>query len=165
LGGHSLAAIPPLGWLVVPVLPVTVALYFILSARASERAPMSAVVGQSMLAAGLVSVLLSPAVPGGFGALGTVPAVPFGLLVLTGVSSFFLGPVLYFVAIEKVGLIIPPMLMTGIPVFTLLLSAVLLGIALPLVAVLGVPVAVAGGVLALQGENRSAAAAPARPAP
>jgi len=45
------------------------------------------------------------------------------------------------------------MLMTAIPVFTLLLSAGLLGIGLPLVGVLGIPVAVAGGLLALRGES------------
>jgi len=43
--------------------------------------------------------------------------------------------------------------MTGIPVFTLLLSAGVLGIALPFIGVLGIPVAVAGGILALWGES------------
>jgi drug/metabolite transporter (DMT)-like permease len=161
VGGRSLAAIPPAGWLVVPAVPLTVAFYFILSARAAEAVPMSAVVGQSMLTAGLVTAALAPLVPGGWGGLVTVPLRPLLLLALCGVSSFFVAPAVYFLAIEKVGLILPPMLMTGIPVFTLLLSATLLGIAPPWVAVLGVPLAVVGGVLALRGEQAQPRPSPA----
>ncbi len=49
-------------------------------------------------------------------------------------------------------MVIPPMLMTGIPVFTLLLSATVLQIPVPLVAALGVPIAVGGAILTLRGE-------------
>ncbi len=153
VGGRSLAAIPPLGWLVVPAVPLTVAFYFLLSARARTTAPLAAVVSQSMLAAGVVALPLSFLLPGGAAALATVPPVPFLLLVVTGLTSFFLAPVLYFEAIERAGLILPPMLMTGIPVFTLVLSAAFLGLLPTAVALLGIPIAVVGGTLALAGET------------
>jgi len=153
VGGQSLASVAGWGWLCVPGVPITVAAYFLLCARANRTQPASAVVGQSMLAAGVVFLLTAPLFPGGWGGLGEVSPIPFVLLVLCGITSFFLADVLYFRAIEQVGLAIPPMLMTGIPVFTLLLSAGVLGIALPLIGVLGIPVAVVGAVLALRGES------------
>jgi hypothetical protein len=52
------------------------------------------------------------------------------------------------------------MLMTGIPVFTLLLSATVLGIAPALLGVLGVPIAALGGVLALTAGSRGDRRAP-----
>lgn len=152
VGGQSLSAIPPAGYLVVPAVPLSVALYFLLTARANERAPASAVVGQSMLASALVLAVLAPAVPGSW--VGLVRIVPGAWVVLgvVGLTSFFAAPVLYFAAIHRAGLVLPPMLMTGIPVFTLLLSAVVLHLGLPLVAVLGIPVAVVGALLALRTE-------------
>jgi hypothetical protein len=47
------------------------------------------------------------------------------------------------------------MLMTAIPVFTLLLAASVLHLGVPLVAVLGLPVVVIGGVLAIRGISTS----------
>jgi drug/metabolite transporter (DMT)-like permease len=151
-GGQSLSAIPLAGWLVVPAVPLTVAFYFLLAARANERSPPSVVVGQSMLGAGLVTALLAPAIPGAWAGLASVGPGSMVVLLALGLTSFFLAPVLYFIAIHRAGLVIPPMLMTGIPVFTLLLSAVVLRLGLPLIAVLGIPVAVVGALLTLRGE-------------
>ncbi len=153
VGGQRLAAIPPLGWLVVPAIPITVAFYFLLTARANETMPRAAVVGQSMLGSALVLAALSPLIPGGAGTLLAVPPRALLLLVATGLTSFFVAPVLYFRAIGRAGLVIPPMLMTGIPVFTLLLSAVFLGIAPPLIGVLGIPIAVVGALVILRAES------------
>ena len=161
-GGHSLSAIPLAGWLVVPAVPLTVAFYFVLSARANASRPLHAVVAQSMLAAGVLGVVIAPLIPGGWAGLGDVAAVPMLLLLVTGLSSFFVAPLLYFVAIQRGGMILPPMLMTGIPVFTMILSAAFLGIAPAEIAILGVPVAVVGAVLALGGEHaHPSATAPA----
>ena len=154
-GGRRLEAIPPLGWLVVPAVPVLVAVFFLLTARANERVPANAVLAQSMLGAAVGMVLLAPLLPGGWGGLVRVPPVPLALLAACGVSSFFLADALYFEAIARVGLAIPPMLMTGIPVFTLLLSATLLGIGLPLLGLLGIPIAVVGALLTLSGGPRA----------
>jgi len=155
VGGQSLGAVHGWGWLAVPGVPLFVAAYFLLTARANRTAPASAVVGQSMLAAGVVFLLTAPLFPGGWSGLVSVAPVPALLLVVCGITSFFVAPVLYFLALGEVGLVIPPMLMTAIPVFTLLLSAGVLGIALPLIGVLGIPVAVVGGVLALRAESAS----------
>jgi drug/metabolite transporter (DMT)-like permease len=106
-----------------------------------------------MVAAAGLFVLAAPLFPGGWGGLVSIAPIPLLLLALCGVTSFFLAPALYFHALSEVGLVIPPMLMTAIPVFTLLLSAGVLGIALPIIGVLGIPVAVVGGILALWGES------------
>lgn len=153
VGGQSLSAIHGWGWLAVPGVPFTVAFYFLLTARANRTLPSSAVVGQSMLAAGGLVVLVAPVFPGSWPGLVTVAPEPLALLAMCGLTSFFLAPALYFRALDEVGLVIPPMLMTAIPVFTLLLSAEVLHIALPLIGVLGIPVAVVGAVLALRGES------------
>lgn len=159
-GGKSLEAVPPLGWLAVPAVPLTVAFYFVLSARAGARDGRFAVVAQSMVSAGLVTVVLAPLLPGGAPGLFEIGAVPLLLLAVNGVVSFFLAPLLYFRAIAMVGFVVPPMLMTGIPVFTLLLSALFLGVAPTLVALLGIPLAVVGGVVTLESERRTAAPTP-----
>lgn len=164
VGGQSLSAVHGWGWLVVPGVPLTVAAYFLLTARANRTMAPSAVVGQSMLAAGVLFLMAAPLFPGGWGGLVSVAPVPALLLVLCGLTSFFLAPALYFLALSDVGLVIPPMLMTAIPVFTLLLSTSVLGIALPLVGVLGIPVAVVGAVLALRGESAAVDEPPPEPA-
>lgn len=153
IGGRSLATVHGWGWLAVPGVPIFVAAYFLLTARANRTMAPSAVVAQSMVAAGVLFVIAAPLFPGGWAGLVSVAPVPALLLALCGITSFFLAPALYFLALNEVGLVIPPMLMTAIPVFTLLLSAGVLGIALPLIGVLGIPVAVAGGILALRGES------------
>ncbi|HTS33252.1 MAG TPA: DMT family transporter [Thermoplasmata archaeon] len=163
VGGQSLGRVEGWAWLVVPAVPLTVALYFLLSAQENERTSELAVVGQSMAAAALLTVVLSPLIPGGFGTLATVTPEALVLLALCGVTSFFLAPLLYFRAIAEAGIVIPPMMMTGIPVFTLLLSAFVLGLGLPLVAVLGIPIAVAGALLTLQGESSPGAPPPRAP--
>jgi len=157
VGGQSLSAVHGWGWLVVPGVPIFVATYFLWTARANRTLPPSAVVGQSMLASGLFFLVTAPLFPGSWGGFLHVAPVPFLLLALCGLTSFFLAPALYFLALSEVGLVLPPMLMTGIPVFTLLLSASILGIALPLVGVLGIPVAVVGAILALRGESETPA--------
>ncbi len=155
-GGRALGAVHDAAWLTVVGVPASVALYFVLSARAAVAAPADAVVGQSMLAAAVGCLVLAPLLPGGLPAILRVGAVPLGLLAATGVTSFFLAPVLYFRAIGRAGLLLPPMLMTGIPVFTLFLSAAFLGISPPPLGLLGVPVAVGGGILALAAGTRRA---------
>ncbi|HXQ48492.1 MAG TPA: DMT family transporter [Thermoplasmata archaeon] len=152
-GGQTLNAVTGAGWLVVPAIPVTVAVYFLLCARENERTPPLAVVSQSMFGAGVLAVFLSVFLPGGAGGLVSVSLPALGILTIVGVTSFALAPVLYFRAIADVGMVIPPMLMTGIPVFTLVLSATVLQIAVPLIAALGIPIAVGGALLTLRGES------------
>lgn len=159
VGGGPLEAVPPFGWLALLAVPLTVAFYFVLSARDGDRAGRTAVVGQSMLGAALGCVLLAPLLPGGWTGLLRVAPEPLLLLLLNGVVSFFVAPLCYFRAIARVGLVLPPMLMTGIPVFTLLLSALVLRLAPAPVALLGVPIAVLGGLVALRSERAGAGGA------
>jgi drug/metabolite transporter (DMT)-like permease len=149
VGGHRLASVPAVAWPVVAAAPIFVAFYFVVSARARSPAPVQVRVAQSLVAVAAASALLSPLLPGGASGLLTVPPRALALLLVNGVLSFFVAYWLYFRAIESVGLVLPPMMMTGIPVFTLLLSAAVLGLVPAPLALLGVPVAAVGGLLAL----------------
>jgi drug/metabolite transporter (DMT)-like permease len=151
VGGHGLHAVRGLGWAILVFLPVGVAFFFVLAARAAARTPVMAVVAQVMVVATLGSFALSVALPGGPAGLVVIRAWPLALLLVNGLGSFFAGQLLYLRSIERAGLVFPPMLMTGIPVFTLLLSSAFLGLAPTLLALLGVPIAAVGGVLALGG--------------
>ena len=148
-GGRGLVAVHDLGWLALVAVPLCVAFFFTLSARAGTVVPVSVVVAQSMVAVVGLAALVAPVLPGGLAALAGVGARPLALLLVNGLLSFFLAPLLYFRSLERAGLVFPPMLMTGIPVFTLLLSAAVLGLAPAPLGLLGVPLAALGGVVAL----------------
>jgi drug/metabolite transporter (DMT)-like permease len=153
IGGTALHALPLVALPLAVIVPASVALYFLASARANRRLPSSAVVGQATLGGGLIGVGLSPLFPGGFAGLAIPSVEALLLLVALGVTSFYIGPVLYFWAIERAGMILPALLMSTIPVFTLLL-AVLIDRSLPAwLATAGVPIAVLGAILALRGEH------------
>ena len=158
-GGQGLSAVHDVGWAVVVAVPLFVAFFFVLSARSGEDAPVSVVVAQSMLGVAAATVVIAPLLPGGFAALVQVGAYPLVLLLLNGLLSFFLAPLLYFRSLERAGLVFPPLLMTGIPVFTLLLSASVLGLAPPWLGLLGVPIAVVGATVALTAGAREPAPA------
>ena len=153
VGGHGLTALSGWGYVVLVAIPVSVALYFLTCARENERSPPSAVVGQSMLAAAVIGLAISPWLPGGVPALAVEDPVALTILLVTGLTSFFLAPALYFDAIRRAGYVVPPMLMTGIPVFAGILGWLVLGIAIPIIGIVGIPVAVVGALLALRGET------------
>jgi len=159
-GGHGIAAVHDLGWLVVVALPIVVAFYFVVAARAGATVPIAVVVAQSTVGAAIVTALALPVLPGGWSAVLGIAPWPLALLLVNGLVSFFVAPMLYFVAIGRGGFVLPPMMMTGIPVFTLLLSAVVLGLAPAELAVLGVPVAAVGGIVALASGRRADARPP-----
>jgi drug/metabolite transporter (DMT)-like permease len=162
VGNHGLTAVHDWGYVVLFAVPLTVAFFFLSAAKENERTPPSAVVGQSMLAAAAISLVLSPLLPGGISGVVTVAPGPLLILVVAGLTSFFVAPALYFESLRKAGLVVPPMMMTGIPVFAAILSWGILGIAIPLIGIVGIPVAVAGAIVALRGET---ARAPADAAP
>ncbi len=139
-------------YVLLVAIPVSVALYFLATARENERTDPNAVVAQSMLAAGLIGVPIAALLPGGVAALGHVAAGPVLILAATGLSSFFIAPAMYFESIRRAGLVVPPMMMTGIPVFAALLGWGILGIAIPTLGIIGIPVAVGGALVALRGE-------------
>ncbi len=153
VGTGRLVAVHAWDDVLLVAIPVSVAVYFLLSARANEHAPASAVVGQTVLGAGVVGLVLAGLLPGGYAGLVGVAPGPLLLLIVTGVTSFFLAYAMYFASFEHAGYVVPPMMMTGIPVFAALLGWGVLGIAIPLLGVIGIPVAVAGSLVALRGEQ------------
>ena len=157
-GSGGVDAVRGWGYVLVITIPLTVAGYFLGSAREGERTPLTAVVAQSMLAAGLVGVVLSPLLPGGVAGLALTDPVALVLLLATGLTSFFVAPLLYFDAIRRAGYVVPPLLMTGIPVFAAILSWGILSIPIPTLGLVGIPAAVAGAILALRGETSTAIA-------
>lgn len=165
VGGSHFTSIPLVAWPALFSLPVTVAFYFVLSAKGRSPTPVQVRAAQSILLGAVGVVALSPLLPGGPLSLLRLPPSALFLLAANGVVSFFVAYWLYLRAIGAVGLVLPPMLMTGIPVFTLLLSAVVLGIAPSPLALLGVPIAVAGGLVALRAESPVPAPPPATASP
>jgi drug/metabolite transporter (DMT)-like permease len=159
VGGHRLAAVHGAGWLAVVGVPVAVGLYFLLSARASDVLPSATVVGQSIVGAAIGAAVLAPLVPGGWGGLVVHDPRDLVLLVANGLICFFVAPVLYFASLRREGVVVPPMLMTGIPIFTLVFAVVLLGESAPRLALLGIPIAVLGAIVVL----RTVAASPPSP--
>ena len=153
VGGQGTQAIVGVGWLVAPAVPLTVALYFLLSARASLSVPSSAVIAQAMLAGTLGTILLSPLLPGGLGGLLVGSWHDAVFLVALGVTSFFLAQVFYFKAIELAGIFLPTLLMATIPVFTLIVAVTILGESATWIALAGIPIAVGGGLLAMRGSH------------
>ena len=152
VGGSARA---PVG-LALPValtVPILIALYFLFMARACRTAPTDAVGGQATVAAGAVVVGLSPLLPGGLP--GLLPPSPLaGAAALgIGITAFFLGPALYFLAIGRAGIVLPAVLMATIPLFTLGFAWGVLGTVPPPLALAGAPVAVAGAFVALHGEH------------
>jgi drug/metabolite transporter (DMT)-like permease len=162
VGGHGLVALSGWGVPVVVAIPVTVAFYFLACARENERSPPSAVVAQSMVGATIAGLAICPVLPGGVSGLGVAAPEALVLLAACGLTSFFVAPALYFESIRRVGYVVPPMMMTGIPVFAAILGWLVLGIPIPFVGAVGIPVAVAGALLALRGET--ATPAPGAPA-
>ncbi len=152
-GGAAVVALSGWAWVAAPGVPILVALYFLYTARANRTVPMATLVGQTTLVAALFGVALSPLLPGGPAGLLPRSATDLGILAALGLTSFFLAPYLYFRAIEAAGIVLPALLMTGIPLFTLALEVAVFRSAPPLLALLGIPIALGGSVLAVRGPH------------
>jgi drug/metabolite transporter (DMT)-like permease len=152
VANQGLTTVHASAYVLLIAIPVSVALYFLMTARENERNPPSAVVAQSMLAAGILAVPIAAVLPGGFDGIVRVSAIPVAILAATGLTSFFIASWMYFESIRAAGFVVPPMMMTGIPVFAALFGWALLGIAIPALGIIGIPIAVGGALLALRGE-------------
>jgi drug/metabolite transporter (DMT)-like permease len=122
-------------------------------ARANRQEPAPAVVAHATLVAAALSLLAAPILPGDGSNFLRVGPLAWASLAAIGLTAFWLGPALYFGAIERAGLLLPAVLMAAIPVFTLLLAWAVLASAPPAVGLLGIPIAVVGALLALRGEH------------
>jgi drug/metabolite transporter (DMT)-like permease len=162
VSGGSTAAFHGVTLLVAPLVPLSVGGFYILSAREGQRRPSSALVAQSTIAGGFVCVVLAGLLPGGWHGLLLTGSVPVLLMIGVGATTFFIAPVLYFRAVGRSGIVLPALFQVMIPIFALLLSAVLLHkIPAPL-GLLGIPIAVIGGLFAYRGAQTPAP--PATPA-
>ncbi|HEV8050761.1 MAG TPA: DMT family transporter [Thermoplasmata archaeon] len=139
--------------LVAVLVPFVIAFYFLSAAQENRRTPSSAVVGHATIFAAVGSAAIAGLLPGGFGGLLFPSTWAAVLLAVLGLTSFFVAPACYFWAIEQAGIVLPAILMASIPVFTLFVSAALFHAVPPLLGLAGVPLAVVGAVLALQGAH------------
>jgi drug/metabolite transporter (DMT)-like permease len=155
-------AAPFQGWAlaIAPLVPLTVGAFYILSAKEGQRRPSSALVGQSTLTGGLVCLLLAGLLPGGWHGLWLTTPLPILLIVVLGATSFFIAPALYFRAVARSGIVLPALFQVMIPIFALLLSAVLLRETPTPLGLAGIPVAVVGGLFAYRGAQAPAPVAP-----
>lgn len=162
VAGSAVGAVEGSGWLVVGLLPEVIALYFLWLARLGRTTGTDPLLAHATLSAAAVTLVAALLVP----AQGLLRLDPteIALLAANGLLAFFLGPWLYFRAIRLVGLILPAVLMSTIPVFTLALGFLLDRAVPPALGLAGVPLAVLGAFLAMQGE-RSAVLPDAGPGP
>ncbi|MHB1434567.1 MAG: DMT family transporter [Thermoplasmata archaeon] len=164
VGGSALLSPRGLGLLVAPAVPLAVALYFLVTARANRRAAPVAVVAHTMVGGAVLVGAATLLWPGGLPGLRAVTPTDLALLAVTGLTTFWIAPYLYFRAIQRVGLVLPALLMVGIPIVTLALTAGVLHRFPPVLALIGVPVAIVGAALAVAVEQGPArAGAPPEP--
>lgn len=154
-GGHA-TGFHGISLAIAPLVPISVGLFYTLSAREGQRRPSSALVGQSTLAGGFVFLVIAGLLPGGYRGLLLSAPVPVVLLIGVAATSFFIAPALYFRAVARSGIVLPALFQVMIPIFALLLSAVLLHRIPATVGLLGVPIAVIGGFLAYRGAQTPA---------
>lgn len=131
-------------------LPFLIAVYFVWVNQASKRAPAGEVLGAASLMAFVVGSLGGVLVFGP--AWATYSPVTFDqvvIMVVVGLTSFYLGPFAYFWAAGRTTIVLPAVLQALIPVFTLMMIALLALQRFSWVAWIGVPLAFLGSVVAV----------------
>jgi drug/metabolite transporter (DMT)-like permease len=151
VSGGSAAAFHGVALAIAPLVPLSVGAFYILSAREGQQRPSSALVGQSTIAGGFVCLLLAGLLPGGWHGLLLTGTVPVVLMFSVAATTFFIAPVLYFRAVGRSGIVLAAVFQVMIPVFALLLSAVLLHKIPGALGLAGIPIAVIGGFFAFRG--------------
>lgn len=149
LAGGSSGPLSLTSGLVLVPLPLLIAVYFVAVNQECKRTPSGEVLG----AAGLMAFALG-VVPGLFLLGPSAWTVPLSLLqvlvlVVIGLTSFFLAPWAYFWAAGRTTIVIPAVLQALIPVFTVILVGLLGLESVPELAWVGIPMAFGGSVLAL----------------
>lgn len=149
VGGGAVSGLRPEGMLLLLPLPVFVGVYFASVARRAEKEPMPRLVAQASATAALLGLPVGFLLGGAWFSASGLTAGSLGVLAVMGLTSFFVAPWAYFYAASRLSLVVPAVLQALIPVFTLLLVlAFALGPVGPY-AWVGVPLAFAGGVLAV----------------
>lgn len=158
LGGGGLGEWSGLTWLVLLPLPLLVGAYFLLVAHAVRKVPIGDLVASaSLLAFGGSAVgALALFGPGVFP--GPLHLTDLAILVLVGVTTFFVAPWAFFEASNRLTVTVPAVVNATIPIFTMLLVVAFLGAKLTWLSGLGVPLAFLGSYVALRGPPSPAAA-------
>jgi drug/metabolite transporter (DMT)-like permease len=130
-------------------LPIVLAGFFLSAAEENLRQPISTVAGGAALGSGVGGLLIAPLLPGGWHGL-VIGPYPLALLAGCGIVTFFVAPDLYFRAIRRAGLLLPALLMTGIPVFTLGFTVAVTHVLPPPLGLAGIPIAAFGGLIAVR---------------
>jgi inner membrane transporter RhtA len=156
LAGGSAAGFHGWSLVIAPLVPLSVGGFYTLSAREGQHRPSSAVVGEATLAGGVVCLVLAGFLPGGWHGLLLAGPTPILLMVGVAATSFFIAPAVYFRAVARSGIVLPALFQVMIPIFALLLSAVLLHKVPAPLGLLGVPLAVLGGFFAYRGAQAPA---------
>lgn len=149
LAGGSAEALTALSALLLVPLPFLVSFYFLLMVKAAATEPMASVVSSGSILAFLIGAVGVLALQGPAGLGVGLSAEDLGLIALLGLTSFFLAPWAFFWAAEKLSIVIPAVLQAAIPLFTLILVVLALHYSAPLLAIIGIPVAMVGSYLAV----------------
>lgn len=164
VGGGSTEPLTQLGALSLLPLPFLVAVLFVWVNQAARKVPAGDVLGAAVLLAGVMGALVSFLLYGASWVLTPITPVDGLLLLVMGITSFYLAPWAYFWAAQKTTILLPAVLQALIPVFTLILVAALasyLGMTVGWVAWLGVPLAFFGSALAVLEPKKGRSPAPA----
>jgi drug/metabolite transporter (DMT)-like permease len=141
----------PLGWklaaLEIPI-PILVGLYFAFVARLTQKVPIQRVVGPVTLCGFLASLVALPFL-GGLPSFGVLPPLGYVDLLVVGLTTFFVAPWAFFEASRRVSVVIPAVVNATIPIFTMVFMVGFLGAPIYLLALLGIPLAFGGALLAI----------------
>lgn len=148
VAGGSGEALTRAGILSLLPLPFLIGFYFVWVNEESRHVSSGEVLGAAALAAALLGAVLGSVLFGPSWALTSLTPPQWLALVVMGLTTFYLAPFAYFWAARKTSILVPAVLQALIPVFTLLMVA-LLGYHFPWIAWLGVPLAFLGSAIAV----------------
>lgn len=147
--GGSTRPLSLLSGLVLVPLPFVIAFYFVLVNEAVKKAPSPDVLGAAALTAALFGAVATVLLVGPAALSVPLDLLQWAVLVVIGVTAFYVAPWMYFWAAAKTSIVIPAVLQALIPVFTLILVALLGLEAVAPIAWVGVPIAFVGSVVAV----------------
>jgi drug/metabolite transporter (DMT)-like permease len=142
-------------------LPLVTSFLVLRMDRGTRRAPLVPVLAAMMLLAFIVGAVGATALFGPGVVFPPWDPRTYTLFALYGVTNFSLAPILFFWSAQRISLVVPSVLQAATPIFALALVVLLGFTTAPALALLGVPLAVAGGIAAIVEPPRR----PGRPTP
>jgi drug/metabolite transporter (DMT)-like permease len=130
-------------------LPLLTSLLVLGMDRATRRAPRERVLAAMMLLAFAMGAVVLAILLGPGAVFPPWDVRVYALLVLYGATNFSLAPILFFWSAQRISLVVPSVLQAATPIFALALVVLFGFITAPALALVGVPLAVAGGIAAI----------------